>query len=64
VRLRLTLYAQLDRLDTLYAVHLGNFAPAAYASFRSAGIGRGIWVMRSACLGKLEILVVTCYAFG
>ena len=39
VRLRLTLLAHLDRLDTLHAVHLGNFAPAAYAAFREADLG-------------------------
>ena len=38
-RLRLTLLAQLDRLDTLNAVHLGNHAPRAWASFRSETIG-------------------------
>jgi hypothetical protein len=48
VRLRLTLLAQLDRLDTLYAVHLGNFAPAAYASFRAAGIGEAAMALAGA----------------
>ena len=38
-RLRLTLLAQLDRLDTLHAVHLGNHAPRAWAAFRSESIG-------------------------
>ena len=38
-RLRLTLLAQLDRLDTLHAAHLGNYSPRAYASFRSADLG-------------------------